>query len=334
MKYNNMICDVELLKKSSLKINEISKTGDEIIRMMQTQIESIANDHWTGEESRKYLAEYDVLQNSYNRLKSRLTWMEQTMESFAIKVEDFDNMYQANFRREAYSSVFGLINNLSDRVMETAKNFKAPVTTGTPSDLPSPNTKPGNEVKENDEIPKSDTGNSAGETSQKTPKSNRSGSNTPYVKQTGNKTLTGYGCYLSCYTMLFNKNGVNKTLMEVYSENNGVYIKSHGGICSRYGFKYEKVAEHKCADKRKDSLLQEMRSSIIDSFEKNPQGVMVTFHRDNGLSSHAMVVTGYDENTIYFHDPAVGADIPFEKTIIYTGNRSIDCIKMRTIKDS
>ncbi|MDD3959927.1 MAG: WXG100 family type VII secretion target, partial [Oscillospiraceae bacterium] len=91
MKYNNMICDVELLKKSSLKINEISKTGDEIIRMMQTQIESIANDHWTGEESRKYLAEYDVLQNSYNRLKSRLTWMEQTMESFAIKVEDFDN---------------------------------------------------------------------------------------------------------------------------------------------------------------------------------------------------------------------------------------------------
>lgn len=308
MKYNNMICDVELLKKSSLKINEISKTGDEIIRMMQTQIESIANDHWTGLESRKYLAEYDVLQNSYNRLKSRLTWMEQTMESFAIKVEDFDNMYQAKFRRESY----------------------------TPSDLPSPNTKPENEVKENDENPKSDTGNSAGETSQKTPKSNRSGSNTPYVKQTGNKTLTRSGCYLSCYTMLFNKNGVNKTLMEVYSENggenNGVYIKSHREICSRYGFKYEKVAEHKCADKRKDSLLQEMRSSIIDSFEKNPQGVMVTFHRDNRLTSHAMVVTGYDENTIYFHDPAVGADIPFEKTIIYTDNRSIDCIKMRTIK--
>lgn len=333
MKYNNLVCDVELLKESSLKINEISKTGDEIVRTIQTQIESIANDHWTGEESRKYLAEYDAFQNSYNRLKSRLDWMEQTMKSFAIKVENFDNEYQAKFKQEAYTSVFGLVSGISTKVQQIVTNVEPPVAAvAAPLVFQTPLKNPDTENKKKNEIPKSDTGNLEGETSQKTPKSNRSGSNTPYVKQTGNKTLTRSGCYLSCYTMLFNKNGLNKTLMEVYSENNSIEVKSHDGICARYGFKYQKVDTHECADKSKDSLLQEMRSSIIDSFEKNPQGIMVTFHRDNNLSSHAMVVTGYDEKTIYFHDPAVGADISFDKTIIYTDNRSINHIIMRTIK--
>lgn len=148
MKYNNMICDVELLKKSSLKINEISKTGDEIIRMMQTQIESIANDHWTGEESRKYLAEYDVLQNSYNRLKSRLTWMEQTMELFAIKVEDFDNKYQAKFRQKAYASVF-------EEILKASKAGLAAAMTAIPVEEPkAPIANTVTETKKNDEVQK------------------------------------------------------------------------------------------------------------------------------------------------------------------------------------
>ena len=156
------------------------------------------------------------------------------------------------------------------------------------------------------------------------------------------KKVSG-GCYITCYAMLINNLGISTTPQQIYNEIGTVYA-DHTGIAREYGFTYVNVEpNYPCEGKSEDALLNHIRNLIIQEYKKYPQGIIVYFERNDG-SNHAMLVTGYDGTTIYFHDPAKGKNLPFDQTQICKdrregdkigeeyASRKIDTIDIRTLK--
>ncbi len=130
-------------------------------------------------------------------------------------------------------------------------------------------------------------------------------------------------CYILSYAMLINWINGSTNPNDVYLANGSTVNIDHYKCTNPFGMKYHFIADdtvdHKAANA---SLPSSMYNAIRQAYEANQQGVIVYFRNYAG-DKHAMLVTGYDNSTIYFHDPARSSgNLPFESTIVY--GRSVD----------
>ncbi len=156
------------------------------------------------------------------------------------------------------------------------------------------------------------------------------------IKDSSDKEVSG-GCYIRSYAMLFSTLGDEVTPQQVYQKNvelrkrkgygESVYIISHQDLVETFGYTFthfaddweakDDVTKELIIKKENKQLPKEMKDKILEAYSSNPEGVIVYFV--GGGESHAMLVTGFDENTIYFNDPGHtnGENLAFKDTIIY-----------------
>ena len=105
---------------------------------------------------------------------------------------------------------------------------------------------------------------------------------------------------------------------QVYAANGSNVNIKHYNCTNPFGMQYHFIADDTIDYKAANaSLPASMYNAIKQAYQTNQQGVIVYFRNSTG-EKHAMLVTGYDNNTIYFHDPARSTgNLPFENTIVY-----------------
>lgn len=124
------------------------------------------------------------------------------------------------------------------------------------------------------------------------------------------------GCVITSYAMLVNYYRGDITPYDVYLKNNKSVSVVHARIADGFQMKFTQVLYR----------VPYTRERLIKSFNQYPQGIVVYFIRKYGPNNHAMLMVGYDDETIYFHDPALqnGAYIPYNRTSIKQWD--VDCV--------
>ena len=141
----------------------------------------------------------------------------------------------------------------------------------------------------------------------------------------------GY-CWVCCYAMVLsdlNKKRITPLDIAEYNlENgyNGNYISSHYGISSTYGAKLVQAIsssspyfdyfdnEKRCATYLKFETEEDVKEALKEALSNHPEGVMVRFEG----YPHTIVAIAYDENDVYFNDPAStkAENVTFEHTCL------------------
>ncbi len=110
------------------------------------------------------------------------------------------------------------------------------------------------------------------------------------------------GSYIAAYAMLLNNLGVDVSAMDVYKQCGYSVIINHDTIADRNELTSVVLYEGAVVVKGiNESLPEDLRTKIIEAYDKYPMGVIVNFLRMDGVA-HAMIVAGYDSSTIYFMD--------------------------------